>query len=180
MIVLIPYFAGNGVHGHAAKLWSNRSGALLVWDDHTAQTAVKISGRARIRHHPEIARAFPDIAAQIGARKRRNGAPAEDPEYWFEQDVEEIVQLDEALPRNALHPVREACSIHAGGLALHGKKPAYFAGDSLPTYDMRWQHEREAAGRPTDPSGVSRRYWEWEATPFIAERRAHLAQIGAD
>ena len=42
--VLIPYFPGNAVHGHAAKLWSNPYGELMIWDDHCALSAITISG----------------------------------------------------------------------------------------------------------------------------------------
>ena len=42
--VLIPYFSANAVHGHAAKLWSNPRGQLVIWDDHGALSAVSITG----------------------------------------------------------------------------------------------------------------------------------------
>jgi hypothetical protein len=32
--VLIPYHPGNAIHGHAAKLWTNRRASLVVSDDH--------------------------------------------------------------------------------------------------------------------------------------------------
>ncbi len=177
--VLIPYFVGNAVHGHAAKLWSNPNGALLIWDDHCALCAVTINGPARVVTHRVIAACHPDIIAKLATRRRRNGESADDPEYWFEQEVVEIVMQDEPVDANVLDPARASCSIHAAGLAMHGKKPAYFAAESLPPYDMAWQHEREREGRPCDPSGAARRYWEWECAPTLEARRAHLEEVEA-
>ena len=172
--LLIPYFTGNAVHGHAAKLWSNPQGAIVIWDDHTALSAITITGSSRVVKHSWVMRRFPQIAKKMAARRKRNGSQASDPEYWFEQKVAEIIQQNEPIAQNILDPVRPTCSIHAAGLALHGKKPAYFAADSLPPYDQGWQHEREAAGRPKDPSGVSRSYWEWDSWDALMARRAHL------
>jgi hypothetical protein len=33
---------------------------------------------------------FPQVAEMLAMRPRRNGAAADDPEYWFEQEVAEI------------------------------------------------------------------------------------------
>ena len=172
--VLIPYFTGNAVHGHAAKLLSNPQGAIVIWDDHTALSAITITGLSRVVEHQWVERRFPHIVSEISTRQKHNGSQASDPEYWFEQEVAEIVQQDEPLAQSILDPARPTCSIHAAGPALHGKKPAYFAADTIAPYDQAWQHEREAEGRPTDPSGVSRRYWEWELAPALAARLAHL------
>ena len=131
--LLVPYFTGNAVHGHAAKLWSNPQGAIVIWDDHRALSAVTITGPSRVVEHTWVARYFPHIAKKIAARQKRNGLQASDPEYWFEQEVAEIILQDEPLAQNILDPVRPTCSIHAAGLALHGKKPAYFAADSPPS-----------------------------------------------
>ena len=173
-IILIPYFAGNAVHGHAAKLWSNAQGALAIWDDHTALSAVTITGPSRVVDHEWVERRFPNIASEVATRQKRNGTRAPDPEYWFEQEVAEILQQDEPLAASVLDPMRPTCSISAAGRALHGKKPAYFAADTLASYDQTWQHEREAEGRPVDPSGVAHRYWERESAPALAARLAHL------
>lgn len=173
-LVLIPYFAGNAVHGHAAKLWSNPQGSIVVWDDHTTLSTVTIRGPCRVVEHGQIAEEFRLIADRIATRQRRNGSPAPAPEYWFEQKVAEIILQDGPLAANALDPARPTSSIHAAGRASHGKKPTYFLADTLPPYDQAWQHEREAEGRPSDPSGVSRRYWEWECAPVLAERLARL------
>ncbi len=175
--VLIPYFSGNAVHGHAAKLWSNPQGAIVIWDDHTALAAITLIGSSRVVEHHWVERHFPHIVSETSARRKRNGSHAGDPEYWFEQEVAEIIQQNEPLAASILDPGRPTCSIHAAGPALHGKKPAYFAADTLPPYDQAWQHEREAEGRPKDPSGVSRRYWEWESAPLLAARLAHLGDI---
>lgn len=174
--VLVPYFSGNGVHGHAAKLWSNPWSSLLVWDDHTTGCAVTLSGPGRVRSQAWVEARFPDIAAATGRRRKRNGAPADAPEYWFLQRVVEIGLQNETAALNRLDPARAACSIHAAGPAHHGKKPAYFAAESLAPYDMGWQHNRDLRGRPRDPSGRSRREWLWEWAPALKGRRAHLAQ----
>lgn len=173
-IVLFPYFAGNAVHGHAAKLWSNPRGALMIRDDHATLSAITLAGPSRVVSHHWVEQTFPDIAKEVVSRRKRNGTRASDPEYWFEQEVADVVQQIGPLAPHALDPARPACSIHAAGQALHGKKPAYFGADSLPAYDRAWQHEREAEGRPIDPSGVAHRYWEWEAAPALAARLEHL------
>jgi hypothetical protein len=175
--VLIPYFTGNGVHGHAAKLWSNPVSSLLLWDDHTTCCAVTLSGPTRVTPHSWVAARFPEVAHKTNLRRRRSGAPAENPEYWYAQQVVDIRLQDEAVRLNSLDPARATCSIHAAGPAHHGKKPAYFATESLTPYDMDWQHEREARGRPRDPSGQSRRHWKLAAAPALDARRAHLARI---
>ena len=144
--VLIPYFPGNAVHGHAAKLWSNPYGELMIWDDHCAWSAITISGQSWTVAHRAVERDFPAIAAEVATRENRKGAAATPPEYWFLQEVAEIVRQVEPLAANSLDPSRPTCSISAGGLAHHGKKPAYFAADTLPPYDQALQHEREAAG----------------------------------
>ena len=175
--VLIPYFPGNAVHGHAAKLWSNRHGELLIWDDHRALSAVTISGPSWTVAHRTVQKDFPSIADDVATRHKRNGAAASGPEYWFLQEVAEIVQKSEPLVANSLDPSRPTCSIHAGGLAHHGKKPAYFTADTLPPYDQAWQHEREAAGRPIDPTGDGYAYWAYEVAPVLEARRAHLDRL---
>ena len=173
---LVPYFVGNAIHGHAAKLWSNPWSSLLVWDDHHSLSAVMISGPTRIIEHADVTTRFPHIAEMLATRQRRNGAPADDPEYWFEQEVAEIRHQAEPVAANWLDAARPPCSLSAGGLSHHGKKPAYFDADSTPPYDMHWQHEREKHGRPVDPTGVARQYWEWESAEALAVRRAHLAR----
>ncbi|WP_363349061.1 hypothetical protein [Methylocystis echinoides] len=177
--VLVPYFTGNAVHGHAAKIWSNPFSALLIWDDHTTRSATTLCGPAQVVSHLWVEKRFPLIAARIADRRRRNGASAESPEYWFAQRVTDIHVQDEPVRLNLLDPARPTCSIHAAGAAHHGKKPAYFAAESQAPYDMVWQHEREAEGRPRDPSGVSRRFWEWESAPALEARRAHLQRLAA-
>jgi hypothetical protein len=177
--VLIPYFPGNEVHGHAAKLWSNAYGELVIWDDHRALSAVTISGPARVVMHQTVEKDFPSIAAKIAMRRKRNGAAAPNPEYWFLQEVAELVQQSEPLAASLLDPSRPTCSIQAGGLAHHGKKPAYFGADTLPPYDRSWQHEREAAGRPTDPTGEGHSQWVDAVAPALAARHAHLDHLCA-
>jgi hypothetical protein len=177
--VLIPYFPGNAVHGHAAKLWSNPYAALVIWDDHCALSAITISGPSWTVAHRTVEKDFPAIAADIATRQNRKGA-APHPEYWFLQEVAEIVQQVEPLAANSLDPSRSTCSIHAGGLAHHGKKAAYFAADTVPPYDQALQHEREAAGRPIDPTGRDGYiFWAFEMAPALEARRAHLDRLCA-
>ncbi|MBG0791988.1 hypothetical protein IYY11_00500 [Methylocystis sp. H62] len=175
--LLIPYFTGNAVHGHAAKLWSNPSGAIVIWDDHTSLSATTISGRSHIASHEWVEKNHPEAAEKLTERKKRSGASAIAPVYWFVQEVAQIFQQDEPLARKALDPMRPTCSIHAAGHASHGKKPAYFAADTLPPYDQKWQHERELKGRPIDASGFERRHWERAVEPRLAARRRHLSTI---
>ncbi len=176
-LTLIPYFAGNAIHGHAAKLWSNPWSSLLFWDDHSWFSAITVSGPTCIAEHRETAARYPHITETLAARRRRNGGAAANPEYWFVQEIHEISVQEEPVAGNWLDPARPPCSINAGGLAHHGKKPAYFAADGLPVYDMRLQHDREKSGRPIDPEGVSRRRWEWEAAGAFAARHAHLSKL---
>ena len=95
------------------------------------------------------------------------------------QEVAEILLQDEPLAANALDPVRPTGSIHAAGPALYEKKVTYFATDNLPRYDQASQHEREAAGRPVDPSGAAHRDWARDTAPALAARLAHLERAGA-
>jgi len=177
LFVLIPYYPGNSVHGHAGKLWSNPYGALVVSDDHSATTRVTISGPARVLTHKAVKRRFPAVAVASGTWQgstKRGGAL---PDYWFLQEVAEIIQQSEPLARNRLDPQRPTCSINAGGQAKHGKKPAYFAADTIAEYDTHLQHEREAEGRPTCVSGASRRQWLETVAPALQARHAHLARV---
>lgn len=175
--VLIPYFPGNAVHGHAAKLWSNAYGELVIWDDHCALNAVTLSGPAWVVAHRTVEQDFPSIAVRIASRQKRNGATAPNPEYWFLQQVVDLIQQREPLAANLLDPSRPTCTIHAGGLAHHGKKPAYFSADTLPPYDQDWQHRREAAGRPIDPTGKAHHRWAYDVAPALAARQVHLGGV---
>lgn len=176
-LILIPYHAGNSIHGHAAKLWSNPYGSLVISDDHAALSRIMISGKAWIASHAEVEGEFPGIAgASLIAEGRRRGHGAV-PEYWFIQEVRKLVQQSEPLSANLLDPARPACSINAGGTAHHGKKPAYFDADCLPPYDMKLQHERETKGRPRAPSGAEYRAWRQSVAQALEARKAHLSQI---
>jgi hypothetical protein len=103
---------------------------LVVWDDHFALRALTLSGPARVITHQAVENDFPSIAMKVAAPPRHNGAAARNPEYWFLQEVVELIQQSERLVGNLLHPSRPTCSIHAGGRARHGKKPAYFAAET--------------------------------------------------
>ncbi len=172
--ILMPYFTGNFIHGHAAKLWSNPQGALMIRDDHTSLSLIVIRGKAYTVGQDWVRRHFPDVAGCIATRRKQSGEPAADPEYWFVQEVSEILQQDEPLAANALDPARPACTIHSAGPALYDKKPGYFATANTPCYNQASQHAREAAGRPADPSGASHRQWQQEVMPALAVRGAHL------
>jgi hypothetical protein len=175
--ILIPYHPGNAMHGHAAKLWSNPYGSLAIWDDTTTCAAVTISGPSRIVTHASVKRDFPESAAKAATITRRNGSPMPDPEYWFLQEVAEIALQRETLVPSALDPARPTCGIHAGGHALFGKKPAYFAADALPHYDMELQHRREAMGRPIDPSGAEHVRWNESVRDALLARLADLDSL---
>jgi hypothetical protein len=175
--LLIPYFPGNGVHGHAAKLLSNPYATLIVSDDHHALTRVYLSGPCRTVAHAFIERHFAAVAAVVAAQKGHNGEPVAQPEYWFLQQVDEIIQETEPLPAHVLDPGRPTCSISAGGQARHNKKPAYFAAESLPAYDMRLLHKRERLGRSKDSSGARHRLWTLEIEPALRERQEALRRI---
>ena len=175
--VLIPYHQGNSVHGHAAKLWSNPYGSLLVHDDTETGAAVTISGACSILTHLDALRAFPGSAEKVATIKNRKGSPMPDPEYWFAQVVEEILMQCGTLPPYALDPARPTCAIHAGGHALFDKKPAYFAVGSLPAYDMERQHQREATGRRRDPSGAEHDRWNEAVREALLARLTHLETV---
>ena len=177
--ILMPYFTGNFAHGHAAKLWSNPRGALIIRDDHWSLRSIVIRGRSRTADHEWVKKHFPPVAAEFATRRKRSGERAADPEYWFVQEVADILLQDEPLAANALDPVRPTGSIHAAGPALYEKKATYFATDNLPCYDQASQHEREAAGRPVDPSGAAHRDWARDTAPALAARLAHLERSGA-
>jgi len=171
--ILIPYHPGNFIHGHTAKLWSNNYGSLMIFDDHTALTAVTIYGAARVVSHETVERDFAQIAREV-VPCGPNDIAAQEPEYWYVQEVAELVQQIEPLAPNSLDPQRPTCSISAGGHAKHGKKPAYFAASSLKPYDRVLQHAREAAGRPIDPTGFEHRQWNERVQSDLDDRRAHL------
>ncbi|MCI0466086.1 MAG: hypothetical protein L0Y57_03630, partial [Beijerinckiaceae bacterium] len=115
--LLIPYYPGNAVHGHAAKLWSNPYGTIMIYDDHSALSAVTISGPSRVIAHEQVRRAFPAVAREACGGESRNQTAAHDPEYWFLQEAAEIVQQAEPLAANSLDAARPSCSISAGGEA---------------------------------------------------------------
>jgi len=174
LVLLIPYHPGNFIHGHAAKLWSNPFGSLVISDDHNFLTRVIISGPCQIQEHKRIKLDFPEAAAEVAGQKGRTGKPIPEPDYWFIQDVAKLIIQHEPLSMNILSPGRESCSISAGGQARHGKKPAYFAADNLPVYDMHLQHKRELAGRQIDPTGECNRNWKANVGDALTARLSHL------
>lgn len=177
LFLLIPYHPGNFIHGHAAKLWSNPFGTLVVSDDHHSLSRVMIAGSCRTMTHGRVKMDFPEAAAEVASQIGRTGKPIPDPEYWFVQHVSQLMLQREPLKMNMLEPGRETCTISAGGQSRHGKKPAYFAADNLPAYDMGLQHEREAAGRPLDPSGASSHEWQAQVGDALTARLEHLRRV---
>jgi hypothetical protein len=175
--LLIPYHPGNAVHGHAAKLWSNPYGTLVLSDDHDTLCRITVSGPARVIGQATAAKRYPDVVARVCAQQGHNGKPVAEPEYWFVQEVADLCRQREPLAANDLDAVRPACSISAGGQALHGKKPGYFNADSLPPYDLELQHRREAAGLVADPTGASHRQWLEEVHDALEARLEHLGRI---
>lgn len=178
-VLLIPYHPGNFIHGHAAKLWTNPHGAILVNDDHCYQRRVVLCGPARILSPSAAHRLYPDIVAAEIARTA-DAPGSRQPAYWFEQQVGEIVIESDTVTRMTLDENRATCTISAAGKGKHGKKPAYFDADSLASYDRELQHHREAAGRPIDPSGDEHRLWLAAAAERFEERREHLRRVAAD
>ena len=172
--LLIPYHTGNAVHGHAAKLWSNRHGTIVIHDDHSTLRSVSVSGPSWVLAHEKVKREFPMIVRESGGGLRQNGTAAPDPEYWFLQEVAKIVQQREPLAANSLDAARPTCSISAGGEARHDKKVAYFAANTLPAYKQSSHHEREKAGRPADPSGSMHRIWSESVRGALDSRLSHL------
>jgi hypothetical protein len=175
--VLIPYHPGNAIHGHAAKLWSNRHGCLMVSDDHATRRRVTISGPSWITSHARIAARFPDVAREALRPEGERARTVAEPVYWFVTRVDEMVWSSEPLAANVLHAERAACTIHAGGEGRHSKKAAYFDAGAVDRYDQHGQHARERAGRPTDRSGAAGRAWQDLVADALAARRAHLATI---
>jgi hypothetical protein len=175
--VLIPYHPGNFIHGHAAKLWTNPHGAIVVHDDHDHLRRVTLRGPCRVLSPEEARACFPDVVATEIARTSTTPGKRE-PAYWFEQTVADIVVEAEPLERMALDETRPTCTISAAGQGKYGKKPAYFDAASTPPYDQGLQHRREAAGRPTDPSGHDHRRWLELCADRMAERVEHVNSIG--
>ena len=179
LYVLIPYHPGNYIHGHAAKLWSNPNGTLMISDDHATLSRVIINGASITIDQQQVEKCFPEIAAEVAGQRGRTGKPVPVPEYWFLQEVSELICQRERLSANQLAPGRETCSISAGGQARHNKKPTYFAANNLPPYDMELQHKREFAGRPIDPSGVRSREWKSAVADDLAARIAQLDRVAS-
>jgi hypothetical protein len=175
--VLVPYYPGNAVHGHAAKLWSNAHSTVVICDDHSALSLVTVSGPSSVVPHEKVKREFAKLAGKVASDQRHDRAAGPDPTYWFMQEVSEIVQQREPLAANSLDPARPTCSINAGGEGRHDKKVAYFATNTLPAYDQSLQHEREKTGRLADSSGARHRDWNESIQSALEFRRSHLRRV---
>ncbi|MEI7624137.1 MAG: hypothetical protein WCJ88_11315 [Actinomycetes bacterium] len=176
--VLIPYHPGNAIHGHAAKLWSNRRAALVVTDDHTHRRRATITGESWVMSHEQVTKRFPSTSLAVTHPESGDSATVAEPVYWFVTRVDMVVWERELLPAYRLEPGRDVCTINAGGEGRHTKKPKYFDAGSIDPYDMGAQHLREASGRPIDPTGKAREAWIETVTPAMAAREEHLASIG--
>ena len=175
--LLIPYHPGNFIHGHAAKLWSNPRGAIVIYDDHTYRRSVTLRGPARVLSPEQARREFPLTVAEEVKRVCDVGGRRREPEYWFEQVVLDILIEADELGSMVLDDARPTCTISAAGQSAHGKKPAYFDAEVVNPYDQQLQHHREAQGRPKDPSGLHHARWVAASAEQIRLRTAHLASI---
>jgi hypothetical protein len=175
-VLLVPYHPGNFIHGHAAKLWSNPDGAMVIRDDHHHLRTVILHGPARVLDPGTAARRH---GAIVDAEVARTASAPGDrrPAYWFEQEVARIVVETDPIPPMVLDPGRATCTISAAGQGRHGKKPTYFDAGSLDGYDMALQHHREAEGRPVDPTGAAHRAWVSASADQFEARRAHLRAV---
>jgi len=175
-LLMIPYHPGNFIHGHAAKLWSNPHGAIVVRDEHHHNRQVILRGPCRVIS-PEDARVeYPDVIAMEVARSM-SASGKRPPAYWFSQMVSEIIVETDLLPPMVLDESRPSCSLSAAGQGKFGKKPAYFDAQNTTAYDQALQHRREAAGRATDASGAEHRRWASESANAMAARVAHLSIV---
>ena len=175
-LLLIPYHPGNFIHGHAAKLWTNPYGALMVRDEHHHLRQVIIRGPCHVLPPKAAQSEFPDVVqqeiARAGVASKTSG-----PAYWFVQTVSELIVESDPIGQMILHESRPTCTISAAGRGKFSKKPAYFDAASTAPYDQALQHRREAAGRPTDPSGAEHRRWASASAGAMAARVAHLQRI---
>lgn len=172
--VLIPYHPGNAIHGHAAKLWTNRRSALVVSDDHTYRRRATISGVSRVASHAWVTKRFPAASRAVTHPDGGAEATVGIPVYWFVTRVDEVIWERGLLPQYRLSEGRAVCTINAGGQGRHTKQPKYFDAGTVDPYDLAQQHHREASGRPTDPSGIERSEWLVTSASALAAREEHL------
>ncbi|MCX6460348.1 MAG: hypothetical protein NTZ03_08550 [Actinobacteria bacterium] len=175
-VLLIPYHPGNFIHGHAAKLWTNPHGVMVVHDDHDFLRNVTLRGPARVLSPHDARRDFPEVVA-VEIRRTSEAPGNREPAYWFEQQVSEIIVETDSLAPMVLDEGRATCTISAAGQGKYSKKPAYFDAGCLDSYDQDLQHQREAAGRPVDPSGDAHRLWVAESAEKLAARTEHLNSV---
>lgn len=172
--VLIPYHPGNAIHGHAAKLWTNRRSALVVSDDHTYRRRATISGASWVAGDAWTVKRFPEVARAVTQPDGDAEAAVAAPVYWFVTRADSVVWERGLLPEYRLSEGRAVCTINAGGQGRHTKKPKYFDAGSVAQYDTSQQHHREAVGRPVDPTGVERAAWLETVASALAAREENL------
>jgi hypothetical protein len=172
--VLIPYYPGNAIHGHAGKLWTNPRAALVVTDDHTLRRRATIAGRSWVASHEWISKRFPELARSVthpdGGDEQTVGTPV----YWFVTRVDEVTWERSNLPKYKLTDGRGVCTINAGGEGRHTKQPKYFDAGGVEPYDVVNQHHHEVLGRPSDPHGEARSAWLTAVAPAQTAREEHL------
>lgn len=175
--LLIPYHPGNAIHGHAAKLWSNRFSTVMVSDDHTHLRRLSLSGRTRTEGHESVVHKFKDAAGLLENGDETGDGKSKKPVYWFVMRIDEVTWEREPVSANQLIAERAVCTINAGGEGQHTKKPKYFDTASASEYDVLLQHHREAEGRPTDETGNERENWLIAIEGPLVKRLEHLASI---
>jgi len=175
-LLMIPYHPGNFIHGHAAKLWSNPHGAIIVRDDHHHLRQVVLRGPCRVVSHDDVSLEHPNII-KLEVARSTSISSRRPPAYWFVQTVSEIIMETDVLTNMVLDESRPSCSLNAAGDGKFSKKPAYFAAQNTTPYDQALQHRREEAGRPTDASGREHRRWASESANAMETRLTRLQRI---
>ena len=175
-LLMIPYHPGNFIHGHAAKLWSNPYGAIVVRDEHHHLRQVVLRGPCRVMSHDDASHEHPNII-KVEITRSMSVSSRQPPAYWFVQTVSEIIMETDVLTNMVLDESRPSCSLNAAGEGKISKKPAYFDAQNTTPYDQALQHRREEAGRTTDASGTEHRRWASESADAMEARVARLQRI---
>jgi hypothetical protein len=178
-MLLIPYHPGNFIHGHAAKLWSNPYGAIVVRDEHHHLRQVILRGPCHVISPRDASLAYPDIVRMEIARSM-SVSKKRQPAYWFAQTVSEIIVETDQMSSMVLDESRPSCFLNAAGKGKFSKKPAYFDAQNITAYDQALQHQRELAGRLIDTTGAEHRRWTSASATALAARRKHIQSIAAE
>jgi hypothetical protein len=171
--LLMPYHPDNSAHGHAAKLWSNPYGTVILSDDHDSLCRITVSGPSQVISHSAAAKRYPDCVARASAQRDPTGQPTAEPPYWFVQEVAELCRQRDPLMANDLDLARPTRNIAADGDAI----PTDFGADQLPPYDTLLQRRREATGLEDDPTGACYSLWQGELETALQARLEHLDHV---